>query len=152
MSSVKRLTLDDAERVTELHAHCFDTSWPLSDMEAHIQNDLVLGWGADGLSDDISGNISGFIIIRIVFEQSEVLTLAVDPNARRQGIAEKLLQAAGERLQKKSVKSLFLDVAEDNLAAIALYRKAGFEGFGRRPRYYKRAKGRVAALNFAKRF
>lgn len=144
MSPVIKLTRNDAAEITALHATCFKVSWPLPDMEAHIQNDLALGWCQDDLK--------GFIIIRSVFEQSEVLTLAVDPNARRQGIAETLLRVAGEKLQKRSVKALFLEVAEDNPSAIALYQKLGFEALGRRPRYYKRPEGRVAALNFAKRF
>jgi len=46
---------------------------------------------------------------------------------------------------------MFLEVAEDNEAAIHLYRSLGFQPIGRRPAYYRRADGRVAAITFSKK-
>ncbi|MCP4871646.1 MAG: GNAT family N-acetyltransferase [Proteobacteria bacterium] len=60
-----------------------------------------------------------------------LLALGVDESARRQGIGRDLLNAAVEEARKGSRRwgtdQLRLDVADDNVAAIALFRAAGFE-------------------------
>jgi len=145
---IRALTAKDIKAVVALHAQGFEKGWPESEMQTHIENDLAMGC----FSNDAAPNLLGFILIRIVYDQAEVLTLAVHPDTRRLGVARRLLDAVNIALKSGTVKSLFLEVAEDNLAAIALYKASNFEAFGRRPAYYKRKDGRVAALNFAKRF
>jgi ribosomal-protein-alanine N-acetyltransferase len=68
------------------------------------------------------------------------------PTLRRKGIARRLFEAAASRLAAQGVARLYLEVAEDNLSARALYRSLGFAEHGRRPGYYRRIEGRVAAL------
>ena len=55
-----------------------------------------------------------------------------------------------ETLKSSGVSVLFLEVAEDNAAAKALYDRCGFTPIGKRPAYYRREGGRVAALTFRK--
>lgn len=93
----------------------------------------------------------GFIILRHSFDQAEILTLVTDPQNRRAGLGRSLAEEGFKILRDKGAEILFLEVAEDNTAAIELYRAAKFEQFGRRPAYYKRENGRVAALTFRKR-
>jgi len=83
--------------------------------------------------------------------RSEILTIATAKAARRQGWGRKLLEATVMELKEKGASELFLEVAEDNPAAIALYKSTGFSPIGRRPGYYRRAKGRVAAITFSKK-
>ena len=70
--------------------------------------------------------------------EAEILTLAVHPEARRQGLARRLISAAVDHL---AVEKMFLEVAEDNHAAVALYQACGFAESGRRVNYYKNADG-----------
>jgi ribosomal-protein-alanine N-acetyltransferase len=65
-----------------------------------------------------------------------VLTLAVAPSARRQGVATALIDAVKGMVSQRGCRSLFLEVATGNIAALALYRRAGFAEVGRRRRYY----------------
>ncbi len=88
----------------------------------------------------------GFILARAVAGEAEVLTLAVHPDARRQGAGLALVQAAAEVALATGAETLWLEVAEDNAAALALYAAAGFEEAGRRRGYYPRADGRADAL------
>lgn len=78
----------------------------------------------------------GFALVRTVADETELLTLAVDPAYRRQGIADSLMR---EWLKKTSARHAFLEVASDNAAAQALYTKYGFAEAGRRAGYYRRA-------------
>jgi len=141
---IRALTAVDAVDMAALHALSFEKGWPETEMAEHAEKDVALGV----FEDD---RLSGFILIRCLTDQSEILTITVDPNFRRGGVGEKLLSAGEVAAQQAGGTVIFLEVAEDNTAAIALYGKAGYEGFGRRPAYYKRAGGRVAARLFQKK-
>jgi ribosomal-protein-alanine N-acetyltransferase len=78
----------------------------------------------------------GMILARVVADEMEVLTLAVDPTARRRGVGTCLLGTAIAWALSGGAATAFLEVAEDNRAAQALYARAGFLPVGRRPRYY----------------
>ena len=59
-------------------------------------------------------------------------------SARRAGLGRALVEAAALEAARSGARSLFLEVAQDNAAAAALYRGAGFVEAGRRPGYYRR--------------
>lgn len=139
---IRSLNTTDAARMADIHEQSFHAGWPDEAMWGHIQKDLCFGFGRP---------LMGFIILRAADDQSEILTIAVDPIARRQGIARQLLDISETELVDNGVDTLFLEVAEDNDAAIKFYKGVGFEPIGRRPAYYKREMGRVAALTYRKR-
>lgn len=95
--------------------------------------------------------LSAFIILRYGGQQAEILTLVTSPLQRHKGLARALLVASESAILTEGGDIIFLEVAEDNKAAISLYSTSGYEQFGRRPAYYRRDKGRVAALTFRKR-
>lgn len=76
----------------------------------------------------------GFLLLRSVLDEAEILTLGV--TAPRQGIGKALLQAALSHARRQNITKLHLEVAETNLAAHALYAGFGFAATGRRPAYY----------------
>ena len=78
----------------------------------------------------------GMILLRLAADEAEVLTLAVAPAARRQGIGARLLAAAMAMAVSRGARTAFLEVSERNGAARALYARADFTPAGRRPRYY----------------
>jgi len=78
----------------------------------------------------------GFILARVVVDEAEVLTLAVVPAARRQGLGRALLEAALGVAEAAGARQMFLEVSTANPAARALYAAAGFTEVGRRRRYY----------------
>ena len=122
----------DAPTLATLHGLAFDHPWTASEIAG------LMALGAFALMAD-----QGFILIREAPGEAEVLTLAVAPTARRQGLGRALLEAAIARL---GPAELFLEVAADNIAGIALYRVAGFEQVGVRRGYYARPGGKVDAL------
>jgi ribosomal-protein-alanine N-acetyltransferase len=89
----------------------------------------------------------GFLLGRAVAGEAELLTLAVDPAARRQGMAKALVLRFIEAAKTRGADSIFLEVARTNTAAAALYSKCGFAERGSRKGYYQgTAGGKVDAL------
>ncbi|WP_262423258.1 GNAT family N-acetyltransferase [Brevundimonas denitrificans] len=87
-------------------------------------------------------------------DEAEIVTLAVRPEARRRGLGGRLLDRVLDRARDQGVARLFLEVAHDNDAALALYASRGFEQAGGRPAYYARPDGvradaLILALNLA---
>lgn len=124
-------TTDLAEGLAALHAEAFAAPW-----DAAAFADLL---GQAGVA--LEGEEDGFILIRTVADEAEILTLAVRPQARRRGLGARLLDAAAGRAKASGATRLFLEVAEDNGPARGLYQHRGFQAAGRRPRYYTRADG-----------
>ena len=122
-----------AEELAALHAKCFTTPRPWSASEfASFQGRAFL-----------LTKPQGFLLGRVVADEAEILTLAVDPAARRQGIAHDLLKGFKAHSIAQSATVAFLEVAADNAPAIALYLSSGFEQAGRRRGYYRRPDGSV---------
>lgn len=86
---------------------------------------------------DSGEEVSGFFLGRRVGDQAEVLDLAVRSNHRRRREASALLEAALKEFRSKGVKSVYLEVRESNMGAIAFYEKHGFAKTGLRKTYYR---------------
>lgn len=114
--------------LARLHALCFTYPRPWSEAEFAS---LLSGPGAF-----LVGDPQGFALGRAIAGEAELLTLAVAPCARRQGLGRRLLDRflADARTQGSAI--VFLEVASDNAPALALYRSAGFSECGRRSGYY----------------
>ena len=91
--------------------------------------------------DDVA---EGMVLFRQAADEGEILTLAVTPAARRRGCATALMGAVFGLCAGKGIERLFLEVAEDNVAARALYGALGFTQAGCRNAYYTRPGGIAA--------
>lgn len=84
----------------------------------------------------LTGGTSCFALLCVTLDEAEILTIATDPAYRRQGLARGVLQQAEDAARASGAAQVFLEVAEDNTAARALYAGAGYRQVGRRPGYY----------------
>jgi [ribosomal protein S18]-alanine N-acetyltransferase len=105
----------------------------------------ILAWRRDAMDNPPQG----FALCRNAADEAEILSLGVVPAARRGGVGRALLRAIMARGSIGGVRRLYLEVAEDNGAALGLYRAAGFLQVGRRPAYYRRPTGPASALVLA---
>ncbi len=123
-----------ARALAGLHAEAFDSPWSETAFA-----DLL---GQTGVA--LQGENDGFILVRTVVDEAEILTLAVRPSARRRGLGARLVRAAAAHVAASGAKRMFLEVAEDNAPARALYNAQGFGAAGRRRGYYPRPDGPAA--------
>lgn len=86
----------------------------------------------------------GFALGRAIAGEAELLTICTDPAQRRQGIAAHVLQGFAAKARDLGAREAFLEVAEDNAPARALYARDGWREVARRKGYYRR-EGAVAA-------
>jgi len=124
---------DDMAVLAALHAASFGDAWSATSIR-----DLFAGPGVYAFWDK-----DGFILARAAGGEAEILTLAVVPLARRQGLGGALVRQAATHAQRLGAAALFLEVAADNEAASRLYAGLGFNPAGVRKAYYA---GRDAAV------
>ena len=117
----------DAGALAALHGVCFDRPW-----SENAFADLLKGAGVHAL-----GDADGFIVIRCVAGEAEILTLGVVPARRRAGLARELVGSALRlAVAEHQVGHVFLEVAADNYGARNLYAGLGFICHSRRRQYY----------------
>lgn len=122
---------DRAARLAALHATAFAEPWDAPAFAALLDQAGVFAVDAP----------DGFILMRAVADEAEILTLAVRPQARRRGLGGRLVGEGAVEAAARGAVRLFLEVAADNVPARALYAQAGFVEAGRRPGYYARPDG-----------
>lgn len=95
----------------------------------------------------VEGN-DGFALGRVVAGEAELLTIAVRPEARRNGEGRQILQRLLREAVSRGADCMFLEVAADNTPAIALYESLGFQKTGQRKGYYSGPTGKTDALTY----
>ena len=142
MTAIRPARAGDIAAIASLHRACFDEPW-----SEHAIGEVLASAGAWAWIAERDGLVTGFAIARSSGEDAELLSLAVGHEARRAGIASRLFDTVIVFAAARGLRRLFLEVAEDNRAARALYAGHGCAPVGRRPDYYRRPDGmRVGAL------
>lgn len=135
---ISPLTTGDVQRCAELETVLFPGDDPWS--AAAFRAELASPHNHYVAARDDSGRLVGYAgLARLgtgLHPESEVHTIGVDPQVRRRGVGGALL-AELLRVADRWGGPVFLEVRTDNDAAIALYRREGFEIVGTRKRYYQ---------------
>jgi ribosomal-protein-alanine N-acetyltransferase len=118
--------MDDPVLLAALHKNSFPDFWTVEAIAALLATPGTFAFIM----------AQGFILARAAGGEAEILTIAVDPAARRQGLGRVLLAAAADHAAGLGASRLFLEVSTANDAALALYKAAGFGEIGRRKAYY----------------
>ena len=134
--AIEPASLRDAARLAQLHGASFHRGWGEGEFETMLteRNTLVhrLRTGR---------KIIGFAVSRMAADEAELLSIAVDAGHRGRGYSPTLLLNHLGHLAGHGVRTVFLEVEENNLPARRLYERAGFGAVGRRERYYKQPGG-----------
>jgi ribosomal-protein-alanine N-acetyltransferase len=134
--AIELASLRDAPKLAQLHGASFHRGWGEGEFEQMLaeRNTLVhrLRQGR---------NIIGFAVSRMAADEAEILSIAVDPKHRGRGLSRNLLLTHLGHLAGYGVRTVFLEVEENNQPARRLYDRTGFSVAGRRERYYKQPGG-----------
>ncbi len=135
---------DDAAAMAALHAASFPAGWPESDFSAWLSS-----VGHFGVIAVREREAVACVLARETAPDAEILTIAVAPSARGQGLGRAVLEAVTEQASARKAERLLLEVAIDNAAALALYKRSGFVEIARRKHYFQTSSGAVDALVLA---
>ncbi|UAL10729.1 ribosomal protein S18-alanine N-acetyltransferase [Caulobacter segnis] len=129
--------------LADIHDKAFDRPWTALEFD-----DLLKSPGAFAILGEAGEPVQakGFVLCRSIAGEAEILTIAVDPAARRRGWGAALVEVAAGIAAETGSEALFLEVAVDNLAAIGLYQATGFAKVGLRKGYYPHPDGAKDAL------
>jgi ribosomal-protein-alanine N-acetyltransferase len=142
--ALRELRGEDAAALARLHGGSFHRGWGEDEFESLLAAASSIGHGA-AFSE--RGRLQGFVLSRRAASEAEMLSIVVDASARRRGVARALMAGHIDALRMAGIRELFLEVDEDNVAALALYNAFGLVAVGRRDAYYARSSGgRGAAL------
>ncbi|MGE0738254.1 ribosomal protein S18-alanine N-acetyltransferase [Sulfurimonas sp.] len=120
---IRRALSSDVRQLYLLEKKLFsEENFPLSkgSFRYHIKNSslFVMQEGYD---------IVAYVLVLIKRKDAKLYSIGVDDSWRGQKIANRLLQKSIEELRKLGFVTLLLEVRVDNLEALALYQKIGFE-------------------------
>jgi ribosomal-protein-alanine N-acetyltransferase len=121
----------DAATIAAIHAVSFQRGWGEDEVHRLLLEKNVVAHRA------MSGRkLIGFILSRLAAGEAEILSVAIAPSWRGRKLARPLLDLHLRRLAGLGTRTVFLEVSEQNAAAMRLYRGAGFRQVGRRQGYY----------------
>ena len=129
--SVREIVALDAAWVAESERACFADGW-----SAEMVGATAARADFCGAVLEVDGERAGYLLGLSLFENAEVLRVAILPAWRRKGLGARLLRAWFELVKSKGAESVFLEVRRSNVAARALYGSCGFVQFNERARYY----------------
>lgn len=129
-----------SEILSEIHHAAFQDAPEQSWMPDEF-NSMFSVPGTEGFVIQLGENPIGFALTRTVLDEAEIITFCILPNHTKSGYATVLLEQVVKELQQRSLKRLFLEVRENNDAAIRLYKKCHFDIIGRRTGYYHNRQG-----------
>ena len=126
---------DHIAAIARLEAICFSDPWSEGSVASELSNPLSR-WivAMDGMT------LVGYVGFQTVLGESDMMNIAVAPDARRRGIAQGLVEALIQELTELDSHCLSLEVRASNEPAKALYGKLGFREIGRRKNYYRNPK------------
>lgn len=134
-SVIQTANNQDYSALSEIHAASFSRGWSDGEFEALLAQDTYFCLVARK-----PGNIekppAGFVMVKEILDEAEIISIATKPYARRKGVAKQLMAAVIRKLQADRVSQLFLEVDTNNKPAIRLYKNLGFVEVSSRESYY----------------
>ncbi len=136
--TLETLLHGDIASVLELEKECFPDPWnETSWQEAFARADFFSFALKEGET------LVGFVCGTCLFEESELLKIAVAPSFRGRGLGAMLLNALTQEAKNRGAEKMFLEVREGNVAARTLYEKSGFTQTRIRKKYYDNGENAV---------
>lgn len=133
----------------------FDPQWGEAWNRNQVGSALVLAnthatlLAGDGAAPLDPVDAVGFAIVRAAPGEEEILLIAVEPSARRNGLGGTLIAKLAANARQRGAERLFLEMRENNPAR-TLYEAKGFRPIGRRKDYYHLGDGALMdAITFA---
>lgn len=129
--AVAPMTPVDLDEVIVIERHSFPSAWSRGSYERELRSHNSHYFVARR-----EGRLVGYIGMWVVVDEAHITTLAVHPGCRRRGLGSHLLHLLMEHARRRGAARVTLEVREQNLAAISMYRALGFQQTGVLRGYY----------------
>ncbi|MEE3377935.1 MAG: ribosomal protein S18-alanine N-acetyltransferase [Lachnospiraceae bacterium] len=160
--TIREMNFDDIAEIAEIEKLYSETPWDANGLLTYLLRDDTIFLVADSLDfvpaegeapEDYydTPHLLGYAGLLMVPYEADILNITVRPEARRQGIATKLLGKIGELAEPRGVTVIHLEVRESNTPARTLYGKLGFTVDGIRKNYYERPRENAVLMTLDKR-
>ncbi|MEE3457869.1 MAG: ribosomal protein S18-alanine N-acetyltransferase [Lachnospiraceae bacterium] len=160
--TIREMNFDDIAEIAEIEKLYSETPWDANGLLTYLLRDDTIFLVADSLDfvpaegeapEDYydTPHLLGYAGLLMVPYEADILNITVRPEARRQGIATKLLGKIGELAEPRGVTVIHLEVRESNTPARTLYEKLGFTVDGIRKNYYERPRENAVLMTLDKR-
>ena len=120
-----------AENLAEIEKSIFGKAWDAYVIEAMIEHKKFKYW-----IYQVENSIKGYLGIRFLEEEIEILGIGVKQGSRRKKIATELMDELIKYFEKSEYKKIILEVRESNTVAQKIYKKYGFKKISKRKNYY----------------
>ena len=132
--NVVPMTADHLDELERLERICFSRPWSRKMLSEELANECAAFLVA---VEPVTEKVVGYAGLLVMADEGYITNVAVFPEYRRRGVAEQLLAVFDRFARGNRLAFLTLEVRPSNTAAVALYRKWGFEEVGRRKNYYE---------------
>jgi len=144
--SIQIATSEDVRRIHDIELLSYTLPWSEASILAWIEGTDRVYFLA---RDKITSAVLGYIAVFFVAGEGEIASVAVHPNERRKGVAREIFSVIKKYCIRERIRTLFLEVRENNIAAISLYKSLGFMDVGRRKGYYEDTKEDAILMRFS---
>jgi ribosomal-protein-alanine N-acetyltransferase len=135
---IERATEQDLDEILQIERTSFAVPWTRKMFEVEVNQNpfghLYVARTSGGGHRE--GGFIGYVCFWVVFEEFRLMTLAVEPSVRRQGLGRALLRHAMALGRAQGATRALLEVRASNAAALRLYEQEGFHRGAVRARYY----------------
>ncbi len=122
---------DKIYAIVDLEKRCFDDPWTPSMIEGDMMHEF-----SDFLLLKVDGKNVGYMNMWIIDNSIELNRICIDPDYRKKGYADDLMNYLIDVMVEKNLDRIILEVAADNIPALKLYDKYGFQDLHVREKYY----------------
>lgn len=129
--NIRQMTEADLDQVLAIESSSFPAPW----CREHFLHELKARYSFPYIAE-VDETVVGYVCLMSLFEEAQILDIAVDPLLRGHGIARMLMEHAVSVVLENGGEVLSLEVRASNIAAIALYERCGFMCAGLRKKYY----------------
>lgn len=129
---ISEMNLSDYNSIKDILPIHFDDFWNKAILKEELINP-----NSKYIVAKLGKEIIGFAGIKIILDEADIMNIVTKKAFRNNGLGSLLLKNLINISKNSNVKSINLEVKEDNLSAIHLYKKFGFQILGTRKNYYK---------------
>lgn len=129
---VNEMSLDDLNSIKDILLSDFDDFWNYN----ILKEELECASSYFLVAKNSNNEIVGFAGFKIIIDEADIMNIVVKKNFRKNGIGSVLLENLISLSKSLNLKSITLEVNENNISAINLYNKFDFVKLGVRKNYY----------------